>query len=308
MGRLRTLLLSCTMPHCTFPLSPATVVPTDRRTGEAETVKCRSPATPRSLSRPRACRGPRPAWAQLKARAKLEPNPMPPRDGAPPSRGPAPVAAGRWPRATPRSLSRALAVCICQIADFGRKAVAALAGGASPSPFTWLWNERHLRAAFLPLGRQTCMQCLSQRLQLFLEVVVLRSVRTENMATRRYPIYYPLFHASAGALLSIPARQHTVLYVIISVVRDDAASRINKQWQTGSRAGVNAVLHALATPVRHKLFGGSWAHGNEEHRLLGMAHVSEYILRHGVVGPSGATATQRTAATSYARHVTVAAG
>jgi hypothetical protein len=88
MGRLRTLLLSCTMPHCTFPLSPATVVPTDRRTGEAETVKCRSPATPRSLSRPRACRGPRPAWAQLKARAKLEPNPMPPRDGAPPHVGP----------------------------------------------------------------------------------------------------------------------------------------------------------------------------------------------------------------------------
>jgi hypothetical protein len=158
--------------------------------------------------------------------------------------------------------------------------VAALAGGASPSPFTWLWNERHLRAAFLPLGRQTCMQCLSQRLQLFLEVVVLRSVRTENMATRRYPIYYPLFHASAGALLSIPARQHTVLYVIISVVRDDAASRINKQWQTGSRAGVNAVLHALATPVRHKLFGGSWAHGNEEHRLLG----SEQLMGAGAEG------------------------
>ena len=35
------------------------------------------------------------------------------------------------------------------------------------------------------------------------------------------------------------------------------------------KQGVNAVLHALATPVRHKLFGGSWAHGKEELRLLG---------------------------------------
>ena len=62
------------------------------------------------------------------------------------------------------------------------------------------------------------------------------------------------------------------------------------------KQGVNAVLHALATPVRHKLFGGSWAHGKEEHRLLR----SEQLM--GADLSSSWEQVQRECGTRYGNH------
>jgi hypothetical protein len=164
--------------------------------------------TPRSLSRGRGrapaapCRGPRPAWAQPKARAKAEPNPMLPRDAAPPHvdscpeprrRGARAGAGGSWAlaarhatrepepgagvervaaRGTRTGRSRPCGLHH-RVADFERNAVA-----GAPHPHR-LWNELHLHGC--TFGASDVYACLSQRLRLFQEVVVVRSVRTENI-------------------------------------------------------------------------------------------------------------------------------